>query len=159
MAYIVTRRSGAWDVRETRTSASGPRSHTLATFRVLTPEVVERAVARSSKPLTQEDLRRAALRVGAPVAAPASDRAAGELLADLSAGRAPRPALRRLLLAALQGEVSDTSDSARSAAEWIVATSRQRGEVLRDLLLLADRLPPGRAAGRPRFPRIESKPA
>jgi hypothetical protein len=159
MAYIVARRSATWDIRETRTSAAGPRSHTLATFRVLTPEVVERAIARSSKPLTSEALRRAALRVGAPVAAPASDCAAGELLADLAAGRAPRPALRRLLLAALQGEGGDTSDSARSAAEWIVATSRQRGEALRDLLLLADRLPPGRAAERPRFPRIESKPA
>lgn len=159
MAYIVARPSGAWDVRETRMSAAGPRSHTLATFRALTPEVVERAVARSSKPLMPNDLRRAALRVGAPIAAPASDRAAGELLTDLAAGRAPRPALRRLLLTALQGKGGDTSGGAQSAAEWIVATSRQRGEALRDLLLLADRLPPGRAAERPRFPRIESKPA
>jgi hypothetical protein len=159
MAYLVARRSGAWDVRETRSSAAGPRSHTLATFRVLTPEVIERAIARSSKPLNPDDLRRAALRAGAPVAAHAPDRAAGELLADLAAGRTPRPALRRLLLAALQGEGGDTSDSARSAAEWVVATSRQHGEALRDLLLLSDRLPPGRAAGRPRFPRIESKPA
>jgi len=159
MSYIVARRSGAWDVRETRASTAGPRSHTLATFRTLTPEVIKRAIARSSKPLSPDDLRRAALRVGAPVAAPAPDRAAGELLADLAAGRTLRPALRRLLLAALQGDGGDTSDSARSAAEWIVATSRQRGEALRDLLLLADRLPPGREAGRPLFPRIESKPA
>jgi hypothetical protein len=63
------------------------------------------------------------------------------------------------VLAALQDERGGTSDSARSAAGWIAATSRQRGEALRDLLLLADRLPRGRAAERPRFPRIESKPA
>lgn len=155
MAYIVARRSGAWDVRETRTSAAGPRSHTLATFRILTPEIIERAKARSSKPLSPDDLRRAALRVGAPVAAPACNRAAGELLADLAAGRAPRPALKRLLLTALQGEPNELSDAAR----WIAATSRERGEALRDLLLLADRLPARSAANRPRFPRIESKPA
>jgi hypothetical protein len=159
MAYIVARRSGTWEVRESRTSAAGPRSHTLATFRALTPEVIERARARSSKPLSPEELRRAASRVGAPIAAPAPDRAAGELLADLAAGRSPRPALRRLLLSALQNDRAETTDSARSAAEWVAATSRQRGEALRDLLLLADRLPPGRAATRPHFPRIESKPA
>jgi hypothetical protein len=159
MTYVVARRSGTWDVRESRMSAAGPRSHTLATFRVLTPEIIERARARASKPLSAEDLRRAALRVGAPVATPAPDRAAGQLLGDLAAGRAPRPALRRLLLVALQDERGSTSDSARSAAEWIAASSRQRGEVLRDLLLLADRLPRGRTTERPRFPRIESKPA
>jgi hypothetical protein len=159
MAYVVARRSGTWELRESRMSSAGPRSHTLATFRTLTPEVIDRARARASKPLSPEDLRRAAARAGAPVNASAPDRAAGELLADLAAGRGPRPVLKRLLIAALQDERGEASDSARSAAEWIAATSRQRGEALRDLLLLADRLPPGRAAMRPRFPRIESKPA
>ncbi len=66
--------------------------------------------------------------------------------------------VKRLPLAAPQDERGGTSDSASSAAEWIAASSRQRGEALRDLLLLADRLPRGRATEQPRFPRIESKP-
>jgi hypothetical protein len=43
---------------------------------VLTQQVIEHAQERSSKPLDASELRKAARRVGAPVAAPAPDRAA-----------------------------------------------------------------------------------
>jgi hypothetical protein len=146
-------------VRESRATAAGPRSRTLATFRTLTPEILARAVSRSSKELTPDELRKEAARVGAPIAPSPPDRAAGELLADLGAGRQPRPALRRLLLAALKDEHDASLDSARSAAAWITASTQQRGEALRDLLLLTDSLPPRRAAAPLRFPRIQSRPA
>jgi hypothetical protein len=157
MAYVVARPGGAWEIRESHTTAAGPRARTLATFRVLTPEVLEHARARSSRPPSAEELRELALRAGVPVAARSPNQAAGELLAELRAGRQPRPALRRLLLDVLdRGANQPASDSARAAARWITASPARRGETLRDLLLLADRLPAGRAPSPPRFPRIQS---
>jgi hypothetical protein len=159
MAYVVARRSGTWEIRESHSTVAGPRGRTLATFRTLTPEIVERARARSSKPLDPGELRKTALRSGAPVSARAPDRAAGELLGELTAGRRPRMVLQQLLLEALGANGAGTSDSARAAAGWLLATPSQRGETLRDLLLLADRLPASRALAGERFPRIRSTPA
>jgi hypothetical protein len=131
----------------------------LATFRTLTPDAIERAIARSSKNLDVAELRKAARRAGAPVAAPASDRAAGELLAQLAAGQRPRPLLARLLAKALSANEGQPTDNAEAAAAWIAASPERRGETLRDLLLLVDHLPRARARERPRFPRIASRPA
>jgi hypothetical protein len=155
MAYVVPHRAGRWEIRESHATSEGPRSSTLASFEVLTAEVVERAQRRSSKPVEREELRRAAARVGAPVAPEAPDRASGELLAELAAGRYPRPVLRRLLLELLQNRGGGSSDSALAASSWIGATPRQRGDALRDLLLLADRLPARKRATQSRFPRIQ----
>lgn len=151
-------------MRESRSTPAGPRSRTLATFKTLTPEIAERARARSATTLDPLELRKAALRAGAPVARGEADRASGELLSELAAGNQPRPLLRELLLDALQPRRQRMSDSARAAARWATATPAQRGETLRDLLLLADRLPAGqprsaRAPARPRFPRVRSTPA
>jgi hypothetical protein len=197
MASVIQNRSGAWELRESARTAKGPRSRTLVTFHTLTPEIVERARARASRPLDPDELRGLAMRAGAPVAASPADRAAAELLRELDAGRRPRPALARLLAdalgpapraprlgsarpadapvarrhrhatspgAAVPADASAAqndrpSDAARAAAPWIAATQRQRGDALRDLLLLGDRLPRPRPRERPRFPRIESKPA
>jgi hypothetical protein len=156
MAYLVAHRSGGWEIRESHLTPAGPRARTLATFRTLTPAVLAHAQTRSSRPLDANDLRKAALRRGAPVAAGPTDHAAGELLAELAAGRRPRPVLARLLVDALHDGDTATSDSARAAAGWVAATPQQRGEALRDLLLLTDRLPPRQAPARARFPRIQS---
>lgn len=130
----------------------------------MTPKIVERARARSTKSLRAADLHRAAARAGAPVTGDDADRASGELLGELAAGRGPRPALRRLLLDALapasspglRPQPATLSANARAAARWIAATPQQRGETLHDLLLLADRLPPSRAKVARRFPRVRS---
>jgi hypothetical protein len=159
MAYIVPRSTGAWEIRESHSTEAGPRSRTLATFRSLTPEVIERARARSTKLLDADELRRAARRAGAPVAAAASDRAAGDLLSQLAAGHRPRPLLARLLAKALSAEGVQPTGNAESAAAWIAASPERRGETLRDLLLLVDRLPRARTPERARFPRIASRPA
>jgi len=160
MAYVVARSGGTWEIRESRSTSAGPRSRTLATFRMLTPEIVEKACRRSSKALDSDDLRKAALRVGAPIVSGEVDRAGAALLAELAVGRRPRGVLCRLLLDALQpDQPNTTSDNAQAAARWVTATPQQRGETLRDLLLLADRLPPSPAAPGRCFPRVQSKPA
>lgn len=159
MAYITRHPSGSWEIRESRTTAAGPRSRTLATFSTLTPEVVSRAQERADRPLQPTQLRQAARRAGAPVAPPVSDRAAGELIAELAAGRRPRPELVRLLVDSLQGEPTSSADNARAAAAWIGASPQKRGRTLHDLLLLVDHLPRRERPERPRFPRIASRPA
>jgi hypothetical protein len=158
MAYMVARPKGAWEIREAIATPAGPRARTLATFRTLDSEVIERARSRASKPLTADQLRKAAHRAGAPVAATVPDRAAGELLGQIAAGRRPRPALARLLLDGL-GAGGEVSASIRAASGWIGATPQRRGETLRDLLLLTDRLPPAKFTSGRRFPRLRSSPA
>jgi hypothetical protein len=68
------------------------------------------------------------------------DIAARALLAELRAGGRPAPALAAAIADAVEPE-PDVSDAARAAAAWSGATPEERGEALRDLLLLSDRLP------------------
>jgi len=156
MAYVVSHRSGSWELRESRSTEVGPRSRTLVSFRTLTPDILERARRRAGKPLSTAEIHRAAGRAGAPIARSAPNEAAARLLAELTSGRRPSAALRRLLLDALGGLGGDPSDAERAAAPWIAATPEQRGEALKDLLLLADRLPSPTRSTAPHFPRIES---
>lgn len=155
MPYVVSRGSGRWELREASATASGPRSRTLASFRVLTPEVVSHALERSERPLSSAEIRRAAERAGVPIQRPAADDAAARLLAELSQGRGPSARIGHLLVDALSPQSRGATDSERAVAPWIAATLAERGEALRDLLLLADRLPsPAAAARRPSFPPL-----
>jgi hypothetical protein len=161
MAYVTSSRSGAFEVRESRQTPKGPRSRTLATFHHLDDAVIARARERAENPPSAEDLRDAALRAGAPIAAAPVDRAAGETVRRLAAGERVDPLLRRLLLDALgreeRGERLDdlgapppeVSAAAQAASEWIGVSAERRGEALRDLLGLVDALPL-----RPRDPEI-----
>lgn len=157
MAFVLDRGGGTWEIRESHTTAAGPRSRTLATFRTLTPETILHAQARSSKDLDASQLRQAARRAGAPVAAPPSDRSAGDLLTQLAEGQRPRPLLARLLAQALSVDGGQPTDNLQAAAAWITATSERRGETLRDLLLLSDYLPHTGTREHRRFPRIASR--
>lgn len=159
MAYIVARKTGAWEIRESHNTNTGPRSRTLAGFRSLTPEVIERAQGRAKKRLDADELRKAARRAGAPVAIASSDRAAGDLLSEVAAGNRPRASLARLLVKALSAEETKPTDNAEAAGAWIAASPERRGDTLRDLLLLVDHLPRARTPERGRFPRIASRPA
>ena len=156
MAYIVHGRGKSWEVRESHATKQGPRSRTLATFAVLTPQVVEHAQRRATKPILATELEKSANRVGAPVAGSESDRAARILLEQLDCGNAPRPVLGRLLAKALAVNSGTVSDAAQSAAAWVGTSADDRAAVLCDLLLLVDNLPlSDRDTGR-RFPRLES---
>jgi hypothetical protein len=165
MAFVVSTRKGNFEIRESRSTPSGPRSRTLASFRELTDETIEKARGRAAKPPTADDLREAALRAGAPVAAPPIDRAARELIGRLAKGERPDPMLRRLLLDALANEdrgdrptdpTATVSDSARSVSEWVGTTPAERGAALEDLLLLADALPLRRRPDTIGFPGLKA---
>jgi hypothetical protein len=150
MAFVVANKRGGFEIRESRNTPKGPRSRTLATFRELSDEVIEKARARSAKALSAEELREAAARAGAPGAWATVDRAARELIGELGKGRQLDPTLRRLLVDLLNGKESPVS-------EWMAATLDERGKALVDLLLLADALPSnGRRDRHLDFPRLDS---
>lgn len=169
MAFVTANRRGGFEIRESRATPSGPRSRTLATFRSLDDEAIERARARASKPVGAEELREAALRAGAPVAAAPVDRAAAETIRRLAAGERVDPMLRRLLIDALarqeRGESFDqpepakgaaVSAAARSASEWIGVDAERRGAALREALELVDALPVRIRSDEIDFPKLRS---
>jgi hypothetical protein len=67
MAYVVARRGGRFEVRESLHTANGPRSRTLAGFDVLTEEVVMAAAHRAQRPFDPEAVIGSARRAGARV--------------------------------------------------------------------------------------------
>jgi hypothetical protein len=149
MAFVTTSRNGAFEVRESRSTPRGPRSRTLATFRELDAPTIQKVLERAEKPPTRQELVQAALRAGATVTVPPADAAARELLRSLARGERPDRKLERLLIDALSGE-------GRTAEEWLGATLEERGDALKDLLLLADAVP---IRPRPKtidFPRLDS---
>jgi hypothetical protein len=151
MAYVVGRPGGRFEVRESRLGPKGPRSRTLASFRVLDDTVLAHAAARAETGFDASAVRAAARRAGAPIASGApADRAARALLHELRAGHVPTPGLRAVVAAAL-GSPAAVPDSVGAMAGWVGASTAERGDALRDLLLLADRLPapPRRASAFP----------
>jgi hypothetical protein len=80
-------------------------------------------------------------------------------LAELAGGSRPRAALAKLLLDAIDAGGEPVSDSARAAARWVAVSPVRRGETLRDLLLLSDRLPARTVRSPARFPRMRSTAA
>jgi hypothetical protein len=165
MAYVVATKPGRFEVRESASTANGPRSRTLASFRELTGEVVEKVQTRSDKPPTTEELTRSALKAGAPVRGPELDEAAREALRLMANGERPDPMLRKLLLDALSDEdrgdlptdqKSRISDAARAATQWVGVGAEERGNALRELLDLADALPVRLRPHEIGFPRLKS---
>jgi hypothetical protein len=149
MAFVTAASNGTFEVRESRSTPDGPRSRTLASFRVLDEATIQRVTERAEKTLDREELIQAALRAGASVAQAPADEAARTLLRSLARGEAPSQKNRRLLLGALGGE-------SNSAAEWLGTSQADRGEALRQLLLLSDAVPVRRRPREIGFPRVRS---
>jgi hypothetical protein len=149
MTFVTTGRHGAFEVRESRTTPRGPRSRTIATFRELDAATIEKVLARADQATSSEALVRAALRAGATIAPAPADKAASDLLRSIARGDRPSPKLRRLLLDALTGDSSP-------ATEWLGTSLAERGDALREVLLLADAVPIRRRAKSIGFPRIDS---
>ncbi len=166
MTFVVRTKQGRFEARESRLTAAGPRSRTLASFTELGPEAIEKVQARAEAPLDVEELRKAAARAGAPIAREPVDDAVREALRLIANGERPDPMLRRLLLDALQsqrrgegsapGGTPVVSAAARAATEWIGASLADRAEALRDLLLLGDALPVQVRSAQIDFPRLRS---
>lgn len=149
MAFVTPVRNGAFEARESRSTRDGPRSRTLASFRELDDATIERVIERAEKPLSREELIRAALRAGASISATPVDEAARALLRSIARAEQPNRKLHRLLLDALSGEGT-------SAAEWLGRSATERGDALKDLLLLTDAVPIRARAKKIGFPRLDS---
>jgi hypothetical protein len=67
MAYVAARKGGRFEIRESLHTAGGPRSRTLAGFRVLSEEALEAAARRAQRPFDREAVLRSARRAGARV--------------------------------------------------------------------------------------------
>src|SRR5215216_1979279 len=165
MAYVVATKPGRFEVRESASTASGPRSRTLASFRELTHEVVEKVQGRAEKPPTAGELTRLALKAGAPIRGSELDEAAKETLRLMAHGEHPDPMLRQLLLDALAdedrsdqpaGSQGKVTDAARAATQWIGVGMEERANALRELLELADALPVRLRPHETSFPRLKS---
>jgi hypothetical protein len=68
MAYVVARRNGRFEVRESLHTRKGPRAHTLAGFDVLTDEVLANAAAKAERPFDVHAVLASGRRAGAPIA-------------------------------------------------------------------------------------------
>ncbi|RIL05259.1 MAG: hypothetical protein DCC71_11050 [Proteobacteria bacterium] len=165
MAYLVRRGGDRFDVRESVATPAGPRSRTLATFRArLTPEVLERAAARAERRFDRDALLAAAERLGLVTTERREDRAARELLAELRCGARIDPVLVTLLRDALaSAESAPVPAALAEVAEWVGVPAARRGEALRDLLRVSDRIVrsrgPVRARAERAFPRFSSRRA
>src|SRR5690242_6537231 len=101
MAYVVARRDGRYEIRESRATPAGPRSRTLATFRSLTPEVLAQARSRAMARLDEARIRARAAELGARTTPTSAATAARQLLRSLRAGESLPPALVKALRDAL----------------------------------------------------------
>jgi hypothetical protein len=83
MTYVVARRGGRFEIRESLHTAKGPRSRTLAGFDVLTDDVLAAAARRAQRPFDADAAIRSGRRVGARVriATPGASRARDRFLA------------------------------------------------------------------------------
>jgi len=88
MTFVVPRRGGRFEIRESIHTTSGPRARTLANFAVLTEVVLSKAAQRSLRPFDRDAVITSARRSGAPIlgveqagaGSPASSRQAGDFV-------------------------------------------------------------------------------
>jgi hypothetical protein len=155
MTYVVARPRRGFEIRESVSTPSGPRARTLATFRVLSERVLEHAASRAERPFDREQVMARAAALGASHREDdASHLAARQLLAALRGGAAPPPALVGPLRTALAGARAEVPDSIEPVLDWIGVSESRRGDALRDLLRLTDRIPRRRRPATPSFPGI-----
>jgi len=159
MAFVVRRRDVRFEIRESLSTPAGPRARTLASFRVLTADVLAAAAGRARRPFDAAKIRARAAELGMPERSDTAAVTARHLLAQLRAGEQPPPAIvdeLRRSLPHTRGAIPDTLDG---ALEWVGVDDATRGRTLRDLLGLADHLPQRRRPPCSAFPRLSTKRA
>lgn len=67
MAYVIARKGGRFEIRESLHTPKGPRARTLVNFRVLTDETLATAARRAQRPFDAEAVVRSGQRAGATV--------------------------------------------------------------------------------------------
>jgi hypothetical protein len=157
MAFVVARRGGRFEIRESLATPAGPRARTLASFRVLTADVLAEAAGRARRPFDAAKIRARARQLRAPERSDEAAATARRLVGELRRGERVPPALvseLRRVLPRVHGEIPDT---VQGALEWVGVDDAARGRALRDLLELASRIPRRRRPPELAFPRISSK--
>lgn len=154
MAFIKQSRPGRWEIRESRVTANGPRSTTLATFETLDHSHLVLAADRAQSEFDEQSIIDSARRAGAPVSLSPADKAAMALLRAIGDGDSPSPGLRRLLTDALSGR--QLSAATEEALDHVGKSAEHRGADLFDLMLLSDAIPAKRVSRTMSFPPIAS---
>jgi hypothetical protein len=163
MAYLVRRSAHRIEVRESRLTPRGARSRVLASFEgALARDVLARAASRASRPFDAAALLRRARALGIPVSERSREPEARALLARLRRGDPLDPALADALRRALARlPEAPVPEPLVEVAEWIGASTAERGAALRELLELYGRIeasrPAPRRRARARFPRFSSR--
>ncbi|MGH2911374.1 MAG: hypothetical protein ACRDJ3_02740 [Solirubrobacteraceae bacterium] len=67
MAYVVARKGGRFEIRESLHTAKGPRARTLVSFGVLTDDIMAAGAMRAQRPFDAEAVIRSGRRAGARV--------------------------------------------------------------------------------------------
>jgi hypothetical protein len=156
MAFVVARRDGRFEIRESVSTPAGPRARTLAGFRVLSDDVLAEAEARATRPFDRTTVRARAHALHVPQATHAAAATARSLLAQLRSGETLPPALVSELRRVLPARTGAIPDSLDDALEWAGVDDDARGRAARDLLRLSSRFPQRASAGETEFPRIAS---
>jgi hypothetical protein len=156
MAYLVRRQPDRVEIRESRATPRGPRSRTLASFNgPLTPEIVDRAASRASRPFDADALVRRARAAGIVVASRSHEPEARNLLARLRRGDPMDPVMAGVLRGALEPvTTAPPPEALAEVSEWIGAGAAERGDALRDLLDAYGRIAASRPPRRTRPPEI-----
>jgi hypothetical protein len=68
MAYVVARKDGRFEIRESHQTAKGPRARTLASFHVLDAAVLAAAASRATRPFRAGSVLDSGSRAGAQIA-------------------------------------------------------------------------------------------
>jgi hypothetical protein len=123
MAFVIARRGGRFEIRESVQTQRGPRARTLANFSVLTEEVLRRAAGRASREFDQASVIASAIRRGAPLAIGLADEEQIGAVAGASSSARFVTSARRFSQAIQDGP-------------W--RAERDSGEVLIDLIGFAD---------------------
>src|SRR5690242_11546082 len=133
MAFVVARPHGRFEIRESRHTPAGPRARTLATFRVLTPDVLAKARGKAHGRFDTNKIRARAAELNIPERAPNATADAQQLLQKLRTGATLPPVLARELRNALP-VIEEIPDTIGDAVDWIGADDLKRGVAAYQLL-------------------------
>jgi hypothetical protein len=144
VAYVVPRRRGRFEIRESVYTPEGPRARTLANFERLTDEVLETARRRATRPFDTDAVRASGRKAEAKVAARPRRRPGG-VAAPVRSDKRRFVESSRRMAAALESRLPPA------------AARRDPGEALVDLLGLVAQVSAFTAARPPeplRFPPL-----
>jgi hypothetical protein len=126
MAYVVARRNGRFEIRESLHTAKGPRARTLAGFGVLTDEILAAASGRAQRPFDAEAVIGSGRRAGALVRVATSGAAGGAHDRFLASSKSMARTLGRPQAHAARGDAGVALIELLSFADMVRASQPSR---------------------------------